>query len=73
MPSEKLKYAARVKKSETLFYNCWSDEEGDRSLRISHSEGELVVQIKKEWGGSLDLKISRSDAQDIIRGLQGIL
>lgn len=73
MASEKMKCIKGSATSETLFYNAWSDVEGDRSLRIAQTAGKLVVQMRKEWGGILEIEISRLDAEAIIRGLQGIL
>ncbi len=73
MPSEKLKYLERLPHRDAVYSCCWSDEEGDRSLSVFLEADRLFVRIRKEWGGVLEVEISKEDALEMIEAIGKVL
>ena len=70
MPNEKMRYLKAVKPRESVYADSWSDEEGDRSLRISRDNERLYIEVDQQLGGRLAIGVPIADLPELVRALQ---
>lgn len=71
--TEKLRYRDNAAPRQPIFHESWSLEDGDCGITVSDQAGRVLVEIKREFQGRLEIELAPVEAKAMAQRLLDFL